>query len=171
MKEGPQPLDWSDLLKKHGTSLVLYARQWTGTHADAEEAVQNAFIRLWKSDGLDHDNPLPLLYLTTRSSAIDLVRSRDRRASRETAAAAGSDGLCWFDSKLETAERDRAIEAALKALPMEQREVVVMKVWGELTFAEIASALDIPQNTAASRYRYALERLAEAIPDEMRHGI
>jgi len=44
-------------------------------------------------------------------------------------------------------------------LPAPQREVITLKVWGGLTFAEIAATLDIPPNTAASRYRYGLEEL------------
>ncbi len=46
----------------------------------------------------------------------------------------------------------------------EQREVLVMKIWNDLTFAEIASALEISQNTAASRYRYALANLKKNLP-------
>ena len=53
----------------------------------------------------------------------------------------------------------RELAAAVDRLPIEQREVLVMKIWNELTFAEIASALDISQNTAASRYRYGLTAL------------
>ena len=52
-----------------------------------------------------------------------------------------------------------AVREALQELPPEQAEVVVLKVWEELTFAEIASALEISPNTAASRYRYALDKL------------
>lgn len=167
MKEGLEPLDWSDLLKKHGPSLVLYARQWTGTHADAEEAVQNGFLRAWKA-AQTSDSPLPFLYLSVRSSAIDLVRSRERRKTREQAVAKDADTVSWFESRLEATERDKVIEAALKGLPVEQREVVVMKVWGDLTFPEIGQAVGISANTAASRYRYALAKLAESIPVEMR---
>jgi RNA polymerase sigma-70 factor (ECF subfamily) len=61
-------------------------------------------------------------------------------------------------------ESQRALVAALDILPNEQREVLVMKIWNELTFAEIASALEISQNTAASRYRYALAGLKKNLP-------
>lgn len=60
-------------------------------------------------------------------------------------------------------EDSRELEVALKKLPPEQREVVVMKIWGELKFEEIAKELNISQNTAASRYRYALEGLRKYI--------
>jgi RNA polymerase sigma-70 factor (ECF subfamily) len=51
------------------------------------------------------------------------------------------------------------IQEAMQKLPEIYREVVTLKIWGELTFAEIAVSLNIPANTAASRYRYGLEEL------------
>jgi RNA polymerase sigma-70 factor (ECF subfamily) len=65
----------------------------------------------------------------------------------------------WFAPEIEDRERSRLLREALDQLPGAQREVVTLKIWGELTFAEIAITLDIPANTAASRYRYALEEL------------
>ena len=53
--------------------------------------------------------------------------------------------------------------AALRTLPREQREIVALKIWGGQTFREIGVTLDIPQNTAASRYRYALKALGQAL--------
>jgi RNA polymerase sigma-70 factor (ECF subfamily) len=63
-------------------------------------------------------------------------------------------------------ERRRLIESALGQLPVAQREVLVMKVWGGLTFPQIAAALDVPADTAASRYRYALAKLREQLAEE-----
>ena len=60
-------------------------------------------------------------------------------------------------------EEAQALETALQKLPPEQREVVVMKIWGGLKFEEIANEFNISQNTAASRYRYALEGLRKYI--------
>ena len=54
--------------------------------------------------------------------------------------------------------------AALASLPEEQRAVIHLKIWENLTFARIAVVLDIPANTAASRYRYALEKLRGLLP-------
>jgi RNA polymerase sigma-70 factor (ECF subfamily) len=65
----------------------------------------------------------------------------------------------WFQSHLESEERARIVTAALRHLPDTHQEVIVLKVWGELTFAEIAATLGIPLNTAASRYRYGLDGL------------
>jgi RNA polymerase sigma-70 factor (ECF subfamily) len=71
-----------------------------------------------------------------------------------------------FAGRVEQQERRVAIEAALKGLPEKQREVLVMKIWGGLTFPQIAAALEIPAGTAASRYRYALAKLHEQLAEE-----
>ncbi len=65
------------------------------------------------------------------------------------------------------------IQSAVKRLPQEQAEVVVLKIWEELTFAEIADILGESPNTAASRYRYALEKLSrtlQPLAEEVQHG-
>ena len=92
-------------------------------------------------------------------------RGERRRGSRELRA--GQVDAPTFEPSIERAERHAMIEAALDQLPGDQREVVVMKVWGGLTFAQIAQALDIPLNTAASRYRYALARLETELSNEV----
>jgi RNA polymerase sigma-70 factor (ECF subfamily) len=68
---------------------------------------------------------------------------------------------------IEQDERRETIEAALRSLPTTQAEVLVMKVWGGLTFPQIAVALGISANTAASRYRYALAKLREQLAAEV----
>ena len=86
---------------------------------------------------------------------------RDERAGeagREVAAST-TEPETWFDTSIEERERAQLIQSALVKLTDIHREVITLKVWGGLTFAEIAAALGIPANTAASRYRYALHEL------------
>ena len=166
-KGGNVEHDWKKLLDEHGSVLLMYARQWAGSHADAEEAVQQGFVRFWKSRHRDAENPLPLLFTMVKRSAIDQARSRSRRTERERRAEAErGERVSYFESTLESDERRRSIEAALEQLPDEQREVLVMKIWGDLTFRAIAESLEIPQNTAASRYRYALNTLRGILDGE-----
>ena len=145
---------WRQWLARHGPALVLYARQYSsGTH-DAEDAVQEGFIRFWRGR-CRAPRDAAYLYACVRSAAIDRARSdrsRRRREAREAQTLIG----CFDPAEAEFAGQ---VEAALAQLPPEQREVVVMKIWGALTFAQIAEALAINANTAASRYRYALEQL------------
>src|SRR5439155_24034011 len=95
--------------------------------------------------------------------ATDFLRLDNRRGRRDSTAASETDQTVQPMFEIED-ESQRALVAALDLLPAEQREVLVMKIWNDLTFAEIASALEISQNTAASRYRYALANLKKNLP-------
>jgi DNA-directed RNA polymerase specialized sigma subunit, sigma24 homolog len=108
-----------------------------------------------------HDGAPPavaLVFATIHRRAIDLGRRDQRRAGRELASAE-QEPEAWFDTGVEDRERTQLIQDALGRLPEIYRAVITLKVWGELTFAEIAETLQIPANTAASRYRYGLEEL------------
>ena len=102
---------------------------------------------------------------------MDWQRGGRRRGRREEAVALNRskavEGGPLLSGSLEQEERRAAIEAALVRLPEAQREVLVMKVWAGLSFPQIARVLDIPPDTAASRYRYALSRLREQLAEEL----
>lgn len=156
--------DWTKLFDEHGPALLLYARQWARSRADAEEAVQDGFVRFWRSKYRHEENPVPLIFTAVKRSAIDHARSRTRRVNRERRAHdEQSDKVALFKSNLDADERREQLETVMSRLPEEQREVLVMKIWGDLKFREIAQSLGIPQNTAASRYRYALGALRDAL--------
>src|SRR5215213_3586823 len=123
--------DWKVCFAEAAPGLVLFARQFVRSVADAEDIVQDAFVKFWRKRHPIQNRAL--LFATVRSTALDLLRRDARRARREA--------------------------EAVDRLPAEQRQVLVMKIWSELTFAEIASVLGVSQNTAASRYRYALAAL------------
>src|SRR6266496_996169 len=153
--------NWKSCFSEIGPGLLLFARQWTRSSADAEDIVQEAFVRFWRKQ---HDIAnRGLLYATVRSIALDFLRRDSRRARRESTAVSETDQMVQPMFEVED-ESQRALVAALDLLPDEQREVLVMKIWNDLTFAEIASALEISQNTAASRYRYALAALKKNFP-------
>ncbi len=149
--------DWKLCFAEAAPGLVLFARQFVHSSADAEDIVQDAFVRFWRKQHSIKNRGL--LLATVRSISLDLLRRDARRARRE------ADALAEFDHATAAPEFDlvresqRALAAAVDRLPAEQREVLVMKIWNELTFAEIADVLEISQNTAASRYRYALAAL------------
>ena len=128
-------------------------------------------VKLWRSgmiemteDGVTEPS-LAAAFTQIRRSAIDLARKNIRRANRETKALDTDEpgDVVWFKDTLEADERSAQIEKALQTLPDYYKEVVILKIWGELTFEQIAETLDIPMNTAASRYRYALEKLRRTL--------
>ena len=151
-------MDWRRWLETHSPALVLFARNWAASHAEAEDLVQEAFVRFWPKR-TRVDDPRAYLYQCIRSAAIDAARSSQQRRQRETTQATQTTDETRFETSLETRELTDSLEQALAALPAEQAEVVTLKIWSELTFEQIAKITDIPPATAASRYRYAIQRL------------
>lgn len=164
---GGMDADWQAWFDATAPALVLFARQWVGSHADAEDVVQEAFVRFWRSGRHVAEDPSAYLFASVKRAALDARRGRLRRERREAdarQARPGDDSV--FANDVERDEWRVEVEAALSRLPGPQREVLVMKVWGGLTFPRIAAALGIPANTAASRYRYALDALRQALAKE-----
>jgi RNA polymerase sigma-70 factor, ECF subfamily len=162
---------WKDWFQLYGPKLLLCARQWTRSLADAEDVVQEAFVRFWRHQRNLPGEPMALLVTSVRRAAFDLARRHDRRVAREERANSGCDEAApVFEIPLEGAERRSAIEEAMRRLPPEQREVLVLKIWGELTFEQIAAELELSPNTAASRYRYALAALRQELTTADCHG-
>jgi RNA polymerase sigma-70 factor, ECF subfamily len=155
---------WSAWLDTHGATLILLARQWVPSRADAEDVVQEAFIRCWRSRENVAD-PIAYLYASVKHCALDWRRGRVRQYRREVATAR-PEAESWLTSPAELDERRIAIESAMRCLPQNQAEVLVMKIWGGLSFPQIATALGTSENTAASRYRYALIKLREQLAEE-----
>lgn len=166
---------WKYWLAENGPRLLVFARQWGQSQADAEDLVQEAILRLWhvqaEKDGAPPD--LPLAFATIRFCGLNLYRTETRRRKREEAVIYLNDHRdVWLDPLLEDDEEAALLRDAVAKLSPKLREVVVMKIWGGLTFAQISTALAISQNTAASRYRYALEQLAHQLRSlkEVRHA-
>ena len=157
MAEPLTQTEWRRWIGDHAPKLLLFARQKARIEADAQDLMQEAVVECWQRHGSEPP-PLPLVFATIHRRAIDLARSQDRRVNREQAVAV-DEAQPWFDTGVEDRELSRLMQAALAELPADQREAITLKVWGALTFAEIAEALGIPPNTAASRYRYGMDAL------------
>lgn len=171
--------DWRACFAEFGPRLLLFARQIAPCIADAEDAVQEGFVRFWRKGGLRASENQGLLFAAVRSAALDHLRRESRRRKREQTAFDENflPGVEMpHEPSLSARDDPQAdafeLERAIQDLPVEQREVLVLKVWGELTYEEIGVALSIPANTAASRYRYALghlKKLLTAATHERRH--
>jgi len=160
--------NWQAWLDQHGKGLLLLARQFLATPAEAEDAVQSGFIRFWPSRHTARD-PAAYLYACVRSAALDQLRANRRhRDHRNSHPAAESAPL--LNAPVELDERRRTIEESLTHLPPDQREVLVLKIWADLTFSQIAQALNISPNTAASRYRYALQAIESLLTKEFKNA-
>ena len=177
----PSTQAWRDWLAENGPRLILFARQQTRSAEDAQDIVQDALVKLVeKLDAGEfvggQEAWIPYLFTAIRRLAIDLGRRDDRRRRREDVVGEEVESdqkesfHPWFESESSDDETRQLLEAGLKELPPKFAEVVVMKIWGERTFAEIGEALDISPNTAASRYRYGLEALKKKLSSARRKG-
>ena len=158
---------WKSWFARHGNKLLLFARQQARNPHDAEDLVQEAFVRIWRLYGHTGEVAPGLVYRAIRRLAIDWARSIDRRVIREQKTYDLSPLSSAFEDSLEKDERQQALLRAVDRLPEEQKEVLTLKIWGELTFDEIARTLDMSLNTVASRYRYALQKLKDWVPEEL----
>jgi len=177
----PNPLSWREWLEECGPKLLLFARQQTRNSQDAEDVLQDSLVKLAKKVNENtftggQDGWLPFIYTSIRRGAIDLGRKNDRRGRREDKAYVASDieseGIDdpWFGAFDAQDDLGQQLETALKDLPEKFAEVISLKIWGDLTFAEIGENLDISQNTAASRYRYGLEALRKLLDNARTRG-
>jgi RNA polymerase sigma factor (sigma-70 family) len=148
---GPEQL--GRVFDAHADALALYARQWSD---GPEDVVQEAFLQLARQTHAP-DRVLPWLYRVVRNGAIAASRSDRRRRKREARA---SDRESWFAPNMDRIDADEVAKLLAELAP-ESRSVVVARIWGELTFEEIADAEGCSLTTAHRRYRAGLEQLHE----------
>src|SRR5215470_3357986 len=146
------PSDVARLIDAQAAPLVLYARQW----CDApEDVVQEAFLKLVRQSRPPQD-AVAWLYCVVRHGALDAARRARRRQRRESAAARP---VRWFvEPEVDGLDAETAV-AALQRLPPEQREVIVARHWGGLSFEQVAAAAGCSASTAFRRYTAGVESL------------
>ena len=158
MDEAAKEGEWRKWVEQHAPRFLLFARQKTRTEADAQDLVQEAVLEATQRQPDGGPPPATMVFATIHRRAIDLARGNERRLNREQVVAESA-GTSWFDNSVQDREMKQLVEGALKRLPELYREVVMLKIWGNLTFVEVARVLGIPTNTAASRYRYGLTEM------------
>jgi RNA polymerase sigma-70 factor (ECF subfamily) len=151
---GPQQL--ARLLEEHGGALVLYARQWCSC---AEDVVQEALIQLVRQKQAPQQ-VVPWLYHVVRNGAISAARAESRRRRYEAAAASQASWFVPSDADRLDAE---IAQSALERLPLEQRETIVARLWGGLTFDEIAALSGSSSSSAHRWYETGLAALRQAL--------
>jgi RNA polymerase sigma-70 factor (ECF subfamily) len=119
----------------------------------AEDAIQEAFARLWKLKSLPSGDKVAYVFAAVRNASIDQLRRQRRGDLRPQSI---YDGRNDPAADAQTSERRDLVRLAVDSLAGPQKEAVVMKIYGGLTFEQIAKLLDEPLATVASRYRRAM---------------
>jgi RNA polymerase sigma-70 factor (ECF subfamily) len=157
--------DLRRLYDEHAGPLYAFLLNLTRDEADTRDLLQDVFVKLARDENLldgVRDERAFLIRLA-HNAAIDLIRRRGTRDKTRDRFVAEIISPFAPTSDPDEQTFRAALAGALTELPAEQRAVVHLKLWEGLTFEQIADALDIPLNTAASRYRYGLDKLRERL--------
>ena len=148
---------------QYARALYRYALAMTGSSEDAEDAVQQVFVRLARDSRtlVKVGNLKSYLFSAARNESYSILRSRQRSGRLGEALQAQA----FVESQYAPCEcaGSPALRQAMAELPLEQREVLVLKVFDEMTFQEIADTVGASISTVASRYRYGIAKLREAL--------
>jgi RNA polymerase sigma-70 factor (ECF subfamily) len=157
--------DFQRLYDEHAQALFAFLLNFIRDEDDTRDLLQQIFVRLAREPDLLRGARQERAFLIrlAHNAAIDLMRRRGTRAKYHEQF--GAELISVFAPANDPDEQAfrQALSAALGELPAEQRAVAHLKLWEGLTFEQIAEALDIPPNTAASRYRYGLDKLRDRL--------
>ena len=156
------------LVRRHRTPLFSFLRRLTGDRGRAEDLCQEAFLKVVRAAGSWEPRARfqTWLYAIARNQAVDEARRQAFRRAEPLEGAAAAEAASEDpapDGLAEGALLRPRLEAALAALPEEQREVFLLREYAGLRFPEIAEVTGVAENTVKSRMRYALEALRERL--------
>lgn len=141
------------LYRQHGAALLLFASAISRDRGRAQDAVHQVFLKAIENGSVSRAiNKKAYLFACVRNAVHNEAKIQDRTMPLGVETP-------WFSPPDRDYTGERNLRRALGQLPNDQREVIVLHVWGELTFSEIGALLGLSSNTAASRYRYALAKL------------
>ena len=142
----------------HGTELMLYARQWSPDQ-QAEDIVQDAFIKLLKQRRCP-DNVRAWLFRVVRNASISMARRLQRRRAGYNSARIES---MWFESRGDDLIDARLAQDLLQTLEPHLREIVMLRIWGQMTFREISQVMNKSIPWIHHDYKMALEMIRKKL--------
>jgi RNA polymerase sigma-70 factor (ECF subfamily) len=161
----PEPPNVDRLYEAHAQALFAFVQNLLRSEADTRDVLQEVFLRLAREPRLlrgVQDERAFVLRLA-HNKAVDLIRRRGARERKHDGLAQATESVFAPSGQPDEQTFREALSDAMADLPTDQRAVVHLKLWEGLTFDAIAETLEIPLNTAASRYRYALDKLRERL--------
>jgi RNA polymerase sigma-70 factor (ECF subfamily) len=132
------------LYREHGSALVLFGAAFTGDRSRAQDAVHQVFLKLMERGKLiKADGVKAYLFECVRNALLNERKVRERHVALDPETA-------WFEPPDRDFTAEQNLRRGLRSLGDDMREVTILHIWGELTFAQIAEVLRISPNTAAS---------------------
>lgn len=163
----PTALSCERLYDEHAQALFAFLLNFTRDAEDTRDVLQEVFIKLTRQPELLHGvrEERAFLIRLAHNAAIDLMRRRSTRSKHHEQLGVVMEAITPFAPGKDPDEQAfrTALTDALGDLPLEQRTVAHLKLWEGMTFEKISEVLGIPLNTAASRYRYGLDKLRERL--------
>lgn len=173
-REGSQDA-FRTIVERYSARLFDVVLRIAGERADAEEVVQETFLRAWRN--LSHfqfDSALfTWLYRIAVNAAVDVAKKRRRRTvvsldAGETPLHEGIEGATGSPSgALEKSDAIAWVRAAIDALPEPFRSILVMREYGDLSYEELAAALHVPKGTVESRLFRARMRMRDWLVEKL----
>lgn len=157
------------IVKRYRRDVYRLCYRMTGTHEDADDAAQETFLRAFGAlAGFRGDSALKswlfriamnLTINMSRSKTVRRIEDRDIDAFPPAAGVEAAQG----EQRLLADERARRVRGAVEGLPPRQRQVVILRMYEELQFNEIASVLDCPIGTAKANFFHAMQNLRRVL--------
>ena len=161
----PDESDLQRLYDEHAQALFAFLLNFTRDEDDTRDLLQEIFTRIARQPDLLRGarEERAFLIRLAHNAAVDLMRRRGTRQKYQDQLAEELPTIFATGDNPDEAEFRQSLSRALAELPPEQRAVVHLKLWENQTFEQIAEILEISPNTAASRYRYGLDKLRERL--------
>ena len=148
--------EWFDAYNR---VMTLYATQWVGP-VEAEDVIQDVFLRLVSREpNLDHIQAW--LFRAVKNACLNRIRSRNRRRPREERAF--SSETDWFEPQTGDAIDTKLVKELLMNLPHDQREIVILKTWANLTLQQIATLNGVSATTVHRCYQRAINTMRQQV--------
>ncbi len=167
---------YEELVQRYSRPIFNFVYRMLGSYADADDVAQDVFVQIYKSlPSARTDLPFkPWLYVIARNKCLDFVKRKRPVLFSDVDGSADEGGSIAErvqdteplpEELAERADLQRILGEAVLALPERYRQVVALRYTGELSFAEIAEALALPENTVKTHFHRAKKLLRDRLLD------
>jgi len=157
------------IYETHKDHLLTVARALTGNRAQAEDVVHDVFVAFARNAPTLrlHTSLRGYLCVSVCNRVRDLARTEIRHRRSDDFVGRGPADAAAPDVRVATAELEGRLRTALEEVPLEQREVLLLRTQAALSFEEIGRHQGISANTARGRYRYGIDKLRSLLNSEL----